>query len=753
MNFKKLILIAALSLPLISSAQEWQPKKAALMSKFSKDVDPKNVLSEYPRPQFARNRWLNLNGLWQFQPAANRTEALPAGDLSRSILVPFAVESALSGVMEHHESIWYRRKFNVPGSWKGERILLHFGAVDYETEVFVNGKSLGIHTGGYDPFSFDITAQIKETGAQDIALRVYDPTDKGGFPRGKQTLNPQGIMYTSVTGIWQTVWLEPVPQTSISDLKIVPDIDRSVVKLFVQTDKTTQNLEVAIQIKDKGKVIQTITVQPNTEISVPVKNAKLWSPDSPFLYDLSIALKQGSRNIDAVESYFGMRKISIGEENGIKKMFLNNKFLFQLGPLDQGFWPDGGYTAPTDAALRYDLEMIKKFGYNMVRKHIKVEPYRWYYWADKLGLMVWQDMPSPNSYTEHVPPVDTAAFSSELTRMIKTHWNSPSIISWVVFNESQAQHNTPALVQKVKQLDPTRLVNQASGGSHYGVGDVMDIHSYPPPDVPAASATQTLACGEYGGIGFIIPGHTWKTGPTYIMIDNEKEYLNLYDQFANDLTQYKTNNGLSAAVYTEITDVEIELNGLLTYDREVIKGSIDKIRASNERAIKGNIYLRDILANAKSDAKIWKYSFSKPFSNWFSKEFNDQNWQSGKGGFGKEGTPGAVIGTPWTTSDIWLRHEFRVGDLSKINKDELMLSIHHDDECEVYINGVKAADIKGFTPKYTLVAIEDGAKKALVSNGKNVIAIHCHQTIGGQFIDAGLTLMSKKDSNTSLAKK
>lgn len=753
MNFKKLILIATLSLPLISSAQEWQPKRAALMSKFSKDVNPKSVLSEYPRPQFVRNKWLNLNGMWQFQPASGRTEALPSGNLSRSILVPFAVESALSGVMEHHESIWYRRKFNVPASWKGERVLLHFGAVDYETEVFVNGKSLGIHTGGYDPFSYDITAQIKEAGDQDIALRVYDPTDNGGFPRGKQTLNPQGIMYTSVTGIWQTVWLEPVPQTSISDLKIVPDIDRSVVKLFVQTNNAEPNLVIAVQVKEKGKVIQTITAKPNTEVSVPVKNAKLWSPDSPFLYDLSVSLKQGEKNVDAVDSYFGMRKISIGEENGIKKMFLNNKFLFQLGPLDQGFWPDGGYTAPTDAALRYDLEMIKKFGYNMVRKHIKVEPYRWYYWADKLGLMVWQDMPSPNSYTERVPPVDTAAFSSELTRMIKTHWNSPSIVSWVVFNESQAQHNTPALVQKVKQLDPTRLVNQASGGSHYGVGDVMDIHSYPPPDVPAPSATQTLAVGEYGGIGFIIPGHTWKTGPTYIMIDNEKDYLNLYDQFANDLTQYKTNNGLSAAVYTEITDVEIELNGLLTYDREIIKGSIDKIRASNERVIKGNIYLRDILANAKSDAKIWKYSFNKPSNNWFSKDFNDQNWQSGKGGFGKEGTPGAVIGTQWTTEDIWLRQEFTLGDLSRINKDELMLSIHHDDDCEVYINGVKAADIKSYTPKYTLVAIEDAAKKALVANGKNVIAIHCHQNTGGQFIDAGLTLMSKKESTNSLVRK
>ena len=461
MNLLKIILISIVSVPLALHAQEWQPKKAALMSKFSKDVDPEHVLAEYPRPQLVRSNWLNLNGLWQYQPASGKSEALPKGNLSSAILVPFPVESALSGVMEHHESIWYKRKFKVPDNWKGEQVLLHFGAVDYESEVFINGKSFGIHTGGYDPFSYDITKALKGSGDQDIAVRVFDPTDNGGFPRGKQTLNPQGIMYTSATGIWQTVWLEPVPKTSISNIKIVPDIDKSVVKLLVSSSVNAQNLNVNIQVKDNGKVVQTITGKANEEISVPIANAKLWSPDSPFLYDLVISLAQGAKKVDAIESYFGMRKISIGTEDGFKKMFLNNKFLFQIGPLDQGFWPDGGYTAPTDAALKYDLQMIKNFGFNMVRKHIKVEPYRWYYWADKLGLLVWQDMPSPNSYTEKVPPVDTAAFASELQRLVETHWNSPSIVSWVIFNESQAQHNTPGLVKKVYALDSTRLINQA----------------------------------------------------------------------------------------------------------------------------------------------------------------------------------------------------------------------------------------------------------------------------------------------------
>lgn len=753
MKISKLIFLALNLIPVFLFAQDWQPKKAAIMSKFSGDVKPERVLQEYPRPQLVREKWLNLNGLWQFQPAADKTEALPKGNLSRTILVPFPVESALSGVMEHHETIWYRRKFTVPANWKGKQVLLHFGAVDYEAEVFINGQSLGVHTGGYDPFSYDISSRLKTSGSQDIAVRVFDPTDKGGFPRGKQTLNPQGIMYTSVTGIWQTVWLEPVAKTSIDNIKIVPDIDKSVVKLTVNTQGLSAGTSVSVKVKDGARIIKTASGKSNQEITIPVANAKLWSPDSPFLYDLTISLIKGGTTSDAVSSYFGMRKISVEDEGGFKKLFLNNKFLFELGPLDQGFWPDGGYTAPTDEALKYDLQMIKKFGFNMVRKHIKVEPYRWYYWADKLGLMVWQDMPSPNSYTEHTPPVDTAAFKSELTRLVKNHWNSPCIVMWVIFNEGQAQHNTPQLVEMVHQLDPSRLVNQASGGGHFGVGNVLDIHSYPPPAAPGKSTTQALACGEYGGIGFIIPGHIWKSGPTYIMIDNEKDYTNLYDEFANDLAIFKTNKGLSAAVYTEITDVEVELNGLLTYDRAVIKGAAEKISASNNNAINRKIYLTEILPSSQKEARTWKYTLNKPdTTQWFTANFNDAGWISAKAGFGTEGTPGAVNRTAWTTHDIWLRQEFTLGDLSKINKDNLMLYIHHDDEAEVYINGVKAAQINGATSGYAVTPINEAGKNALISNGKNVIAIYCHQGGGGQFIDAGISLMSfdKPDPGTAV---
>jgi hypothetical protein len=714
------------------------------MSKFAQDVSADKVLPEYPRPQLVRAKWMNLNGLWQFQPSADSGESLPQGNLTRKILVPFPVESALSGVMEHHERLWYRRKFKVPKDWKGQEVLLHFGAVDYESEVFINGKSVGVHTGGYDPFSFDISPYLSGPDEQEVTVRVFDPTDNGGFPRGKQTLHPRGIMYTSVTGIWQTVWLEPVPKTGITDIKIVPDVDNSLVKLTVSTAGSPAE-SVFVTIKDGQKVVKSVSAKSNTEIAIPVPAAKLWSPDQPFLYDLQISVKKGNITTDAVSSYFGMRKVSVENQDGFKKLFLNNKFLFEIGPLDQGFWPDGGYTAPTDEALKYDLQMTKNFGYNMVRKHIKVEPYRWYYWADKLGLMVWQDMPSANSYTEHTPPVDTVAYASELTRMIKTHWNAPCIIMWVIFNEGQGQHNTAGLVKMVYELDSTRFINQATGGEHFGVGDVLDIHSYPAPAAPQASPTQALACGEYGGIGFIIRGHIWGEQPTYIFINNEKEYINLYDTYANDLVVYKTNKGLSAAVYTEITDVEAELNGLLTYDRAVVKGAVEKIKRSNTNIINKNLYLSDIVPSSEKEAHVWNYTFEPPDSTtWFTTAFDASKWKSGEAGFGTEGTPGVAVRTKWDTNDIWMRREFKLGDLSGLKKENLVLNIHHDDNCEVYINGVKAAVSNDPTSGYSMLAITKAGKDALKPNSTNIIAIHCHQNRGGQYIDAGISVITSQ---------
>lgn len=731
-------------LPTLSIAQQWQMKQASLMTSFSKDVDPANVLPEYPRPQLVRKDWMNLNGVWQFQPGTGATESVPQGNLSRVILVPFAVESAISGVKEHHARLWYRRKFTVPATWNSQHVILNFGAVDYESEIYINGTSIGVHRGGYDPFSFDITKYLKASGEQEITVRVFDPTDAEGNPRGKQTLYPGGIMYTAVTGIWQSVWLEPVQETHIKNIKIIPDIDQSVLKLTVNTDGNSTGISVSVLVKSGAEIVQTSAGSPNLEIRIPIPNQKLWSPDSPFLYDLEIKLIKNGLAIDSVGSYFGMRKIAATNEGGIKKLYLNNKFLFQMGPLDQGFWPDGLYTAPTDKALRYDIEMMKAFGFNMVRKHIKVEPFRWYYWADKLGLMVWQDMPSANSYTDNPQSISQVAYENELTRMVEEHWNSPSIVMWVIFNEAQGQHRTPELVQKVMTMDPTRMVNQASGGNFFDVGHILDIHSYPAPAYPK-STEQVLACGEYGGIGYKIPGHLWNNGFGYIMANNEAEYLSLYEQYADQLTMFKTNQGLSAAVYTEITDVEIEINGLMTYDR-LVKADVDRINQANTKVIKHDIYLNEVVPSSEKTEQIWKYTTSTPSSDWYSGSYDDLKWSLGKAGFGTMGTPGAVVRTIWNSSNIWIRRSFGLGDLSGINLNNLVLNIHHDEDCEVYINGVLAASATGWSTGYVILPINEYGQKALKSNSMNTIAIHCKQTGGGQYIDAGISQLNYDES-------
>ncbi len=737
---KFILKILLIFTPIWSMAQNWQMQQAPLMTSFSQDIDPENVLPEYPRPQLQRNQWMNLNGIWQFQPGIGVQESIPAGDLSGYVLVPFAIESAISGVKEHHPRVWYRRHFSIPESWNGQRVRLNFGSVDYEAEVFINGTSIGTHVGGYNPFSFDISDYLTTSEEQEITVRVFDPTDSGGFPRGKQTLYPGGIMYTSVTGIWQTVWLEPLPETAIETIRMVPDIDQQQLTLTVKTTTERDGLTFLAKVKDEGTLIQTTEGNANQKIQISIPNQKLWSPDSPFLYDLEITLQQDGEAVDSVKSYFGMRKISVEDDDGYKKLYLNNEFLFHHGPLDQGFWPDGIYTAPTDEALKYDIEMTKAFGFNMIRKHIKVEPYRWYYWADKLGVLVWQDMPSANSYTNTHPPVDQLAYERELTRMVESLQNSPSIVMWVIFNESQGQHRTPELVEKVMNMDPSRVVNQASGGSFFEVGHVLDIHNYPPPAVPVSS-TQVLACGEFGGVGYKIPEHLWNDGFGYVMADSEEEFFNYYEDYMDQVTIFKTNNGLSAAVYTEITDVEIEVNGLLTYDR-LEKVDRQRIKAANTQVIERDIFLTEVVPSSQLEGQIWQYTNTQPPGNWTDESFNDSGWNSGRAGFGTVGTPGAVIRTIWDSPDIWIRRKVTVGDLSGINRNNLVLSIHHDEDCEVYINGVPATATTGWTNSYIHIPISTAAKNAIRSNGINTIAIHCKQTAGGQYIDAGISLLN-----------
>ena len=742
-NIFKQVIVISLLLFFASGipAQPWQMQKAPLMTPFAAKVDTANVLPEYPRPQMVRKNWMNLNGIWEFQPAMSQTETLPTTKLSSKILVPFPVESALSGIMAHHDKLWYRRTFSIPKNWKGQQVMLHFGAVDYETEVFVNGQSVGTHQGGYDSFSFDITSKLLTGKPQVLTVRVYDPTDAATFPRGKQTLTPGGIMYSSVTGIWQTVWLEPVPQTHISDIKMVPNIDNSTLVFKASAESTLSNNTVEVEVKNGAKIITKYKGNANEELVIPLPNPKLWSPDSPFLYDLKVTLKTNGKSIDSIRSYFGMRKIAMVQVDGFQKMMLNNKFVFQMGPLDQGYWPDGLYTAPTDEALQFDIKTMKQAGFNMVRKHIKVEPYRWYYWADKMGLLVWQDMPSVNSYAKVRPPVDQTTFKVQLEKMIQTHWNQPSIVIWVVFNEGQGQHNTEALVSAVKELDPSRLVNQCSG-SNKRVGDILDIHKYPSPACPVSSK-QILACGEYGGVAYSIDNHIYQKAFGHGSVNNGDDWLDSYATFIDNLIGFKTNNGLSAAVYTELTDVEGEMNGFITYDRAVVKVDLNKLSEINQRVIKNLAKVVDILPTSQVNPQNWRFTFNQPSADWYTAAFNHTQWNDSVAPF-EPATKRNIreIKTNWNTPDIWMRKEFKVGILTPEALKNLIFFINHNDDCEVYINGVLAAKLNDSTNGYSTLPFSAEAKNAIKQNSLNVIAIHCHNTKGSQIIDAGISIRS-----------
>jgi beta-galactosidase/beta-glucuronidase len=578
-----------------SGCAQWQPAKGQLMTRWSKDVAPDNAHREYPRPQMVREDWLNLNGLWdyaikQFDPNVMSQPETFDG----KILVPYPVESALSGVMKpvsKSNLLWYRRSFEVPAAWKGKRVLLNFGAVDWETTVWVNGKAAGSHKGGYDPFTFDITDAMKSGGAQEIVISVWDPTDDGTQPRGKQTKKPQGIWYTAVTGIWQTVWVEPVEKAYIESFGVVTDIDNEIVKITAKTAGGRKGLRIEAEGSAPAFTTGKISVDADSEILLPVKNARLWSPDSPYLYDLKLRLiDESGKTLDSIKSYFGMRKVSVAKDkNGINRLFLNNKALFEYGPLDQGWWPDGLYTAPSDEALRYDIEVLKELGCNMMRKHVKIEPQRFYYWCDKLGLLVWQDMPNGDRHIrKNDADIERTEGSAkqlefELGRMVDAHRNSPAIVMWVAFNEGWGQYATAKIVDMIKAWDPTRLVDNASGWTDRGIGDVKDIHKYPGPAAPRNEERRAAVLGEFGGLGLPMKGHTWQEEKNwgYRKYNTQEELTGAYLALIEKLRPLVT-QGLSAAVYTQTTDVESEVNGLMPYDRSMVKMDAAKITAANK---------------------------------------------------------------------------------------------------------------------------------------------------------------------------
>ena len=628
------ISLLAIALVVATASYAWKPAGTKIMTKWGEALTPENVLPEYPRPQLARTAWLNLNGLWEYAviPKKDPTPTTYQGE----ILVPFAVESALSGVgkkVTAADRIWYKRKVTIPKEWAGQKIVLNFGAVDYEMELRVNQAVVGSHKGGFDHITFDITEYLKD-GENELVVSVLDPTNWEDNPVGKQRVVWGGIWYMPVSGIWQTVWLEPVsPTLSIEELRMTPDIDKEELDLQVFTDNVLYGYDygVRLTVSAKGKVIFSKIEKVNNILTLKIPSPHLWSPEDPFLYDLKAEIlklewpvkdpksktkeqddakvepKIIGEPLDVVSSYFGMRKISLGAwKNNQPVMYLNNKQYFQNGVLDQGWWPDGLYTPPSEEAVLFEMNFLKESGFNMLRKHVKVESDRYYYMADKLGLLIWQDMPSaaschkglrcgqftgPGAKTDLIKKSAAAGqFEHEFRNIISMLYSHPSVVSWVIFNEGWGQYNTGRLTDFVRGLDKSRLINSVSGWTLLDYGDVYDIHSYNEvPEAPKAMTNRAIVVGEYGGIGYYKQNHTWnenKNGWGYQSYDDPIKLEDAYKVKFNEIIRQKKEIGLSGAVYTQTSDVQGEVNGLLTYDRKVVKIPAKRLKLIHEPLVK-----------------------------------------------------------------------------------------------------------------------------------------------------------------------
>jgi len=594
--FLAIAMVCLFSIRLSAQAISQTPPQFRLTTEWSKEVNPDLPHQDYPRPNLVRDDWSSLNGRWYFE-ITPKEEGIPKR-FRQEIIVPFPVESALSRIQQNvtpEEKIWYKRTFFIPEEWSGRFVLLHFGASDWETTVYINGTEIGKHRGGYDAFSLDISRYLDERGVQEIIVSVWDPTDTYHQPRGKQKINPSGIWYTPVSGIWQSVWIEPVNFAYIDRYKCTPDIDQATVELEVEAENGVPGDTILADITFGGYVVTSAKFPLGQQATVEISNPRLWSPDSPDLYDIRLRLLRDGEVLDGVNGYFGMRKIEISEDpNGTKRIFLNSKPIFQFGLLDQGWWPDGLYTAPSDEALKSDIIRTKEMGYNVIRKHVKVELARWYYHCDQLGMLVWQDMPNSDKKAEWKPPsgidgveierefISEAQYKIEFEEIITELYNHPSIIKWIPFNEGWGQFNTEEIFNWVSTLDSTRLLGGPSGGNYFPVGDTRDYHKYPGPEMPPEDPDRALILGEFGGLGLPLEGHLWQPDKNwgYINIQKQKDLLKAYLDLLEQLKPM-IKDGLAGAIYTQTTDVEGEVNGIMTYDREVIKMKSRKIRKSH----------------------------------------------------------------------------------------------------------------------------------------------------------------------------
>ena len=726
----------------VPAQSNWKMAPVSLSTKWAKQVSPANALPEYPRPQMTRSNWKNLNGLWNYGLSDQAATAAPTA-MNQQILVPYVYESALSGVGKPsipNQKLWMKRSFTIPNNWKGQSVLLHFGAVNYESTVMLNGKMLGAHRGGFDEFSFDITSALRP-GQNELIVSAQNPL-RSNVPdaqvAGKQRIKPEGIFYTGATGIWQTVWMEPVPAARIDSLKITPDIDAGQLRVTALSAGTAPlNAPVTVTVSDGGKVVATKRGPANTDIVLPIANAKLWTPENPHLYQIKVSIGRG-RGADSVNSYAAMRKTSlVKDEKGRLVLGLNNKPYFQVGALDQGYWPDGIFTAPTDDALKYDIVEAKNLGWNLLRKHAKVEPARWYYHCDQLGMLVWQDMPQMYGGENGALSDDAKnQFDVEWQEIVRENYNHPSIVVWTTFNEGWGQHDTPRIVDETRKWDPTRLVNNASGWTDKNVGDMHDTHAYPGPWAEMTEATRASVNGEFGGITADL-GHRWQNSANVMgygaTLKSGWLATKRFQNLMKTAYKLKDERGTSGFVYTQITDVEQEINGLLTYDRAVVKLDPKIVAAANRGEwlpLPPNPN-PDFVPTSDDEPLSWHYTTDRPSDDWYQPAFNDAAWKTGDAPFGNDMSN---VRTPWKTSDIWIRRQFT---LPNVIPAKLNLLVKHDEDAEIYINGVLAATVPGYDGDYKTVPMSEAARAAL-KPGVNTWAIHVHQTVGGQGIDVGI---------------
>lgn len=726
------------------------------MTRWAKDVSPANVWPEYPRPQMVRKEWQSLNGIWDYAIAGEGGEwkrpnvenatydpllkelPKPPAQWDGKILVPFAIESALSGVgklVRPNQCLWYRRTFEAPEEWRGRRLRLNFEAVDWHCVVWVNGRKVGQNQGGYAPFSLDITDALKAGGPQEITMVVWDPSNAGDQAVGKQALPEikKGFRYTPTTGIWQPVWLEPVPETSIARLKVTPEVDRGRLAAQVELRGDAKDCEVELRAFDGGSLVASATGAAAQPLALAIPQPKLWSPQSPFLYDLQVTLRRGGKTVDEVASYFGMRKIEVSQDAaGVPRIKLNGREVFSFGPLDQGYWPDGVLTPPGDAAAKFDVQYLRDIGCNMVRVHVKVHPARWYYWCDRLGLMVWQDFVCMPKYGATLTPAASAQWQAEQGRQMDHLHNHPSIMMWIVFNEGWGQHDTERFTQWAMNRDPSRLVNPASGWADAGVGPIYDIHDYSfcaSIAQPGQLGQRAMCLGECGGFNVIVPGHTWGDYKGREDVDEIGErgresygdaasWEKRYAPWCDNLWMLR-GAGLCGAVYTQITDVEHECNGWLTYDREISKIPVSRLKALHRRFDAPPPALKPLVP-LLAEGGAARYTTAAAPADWTRPGFDDSAWPQAQGAFGSE----LKARVPVSPGQQPLRVR-RAFTLARI-PGRAAVRVAGEGKAEVYLNGQVVKRLtNGLRADYVPVSMTLLAPEALAAlrPGENVLAV------------------------------